>query len=304
MKAIPTRPGRVRPVPRLVAVGSAAVIMLAGCTPATRTGPGQPKSTGLTGSTLPVATATATATPSAAGNGIERLDGKSIVEASYRAAAAAKSVHLTGTYTASVEAFAQLVGTSPTGSSATGSPSTGSPAANSSASNEAPPRNSVIIDTRGSDTAFTATIIVGDLSAQVVRQQASVYLKGNDALATRLSRPQIVDHWARFAASDPKVKGFLALTAPVALLGAVLASKDQELRYVTGSDSTVAEGVGVQVLITEQDSLVGTAVIARTGSPVPLHVKIADATGTVDLGMTDWNAVVPIVTPAPAVEAS
>ncbi|AZI58834.1 hypothetical protein EH165_12490 [Nakamurella antarctica] len=199
---------------------------------------------------------------------------------------------MSGTYTASIEAFARTLGSSEDSVASSVSGSVTTPSALVSAVTDPPqvvPLNSISIDSRGTDDSYVAELIIGNLSASVVRKGEDVYLKANDEFAQRLLLPRMVTSWLHLKVSDQRAKDFITLTSPVGLIGLVLKNPDPSVAYTTGSITTVSEGTGVQVLLTENNLLVGTAVVASRGVPWPLRVRIADSTGSVDFTMKDWN---------------
>ncbi|NYE94489.1 hypothetical protein FHU41_000710 [Psychromicrobium silvestre] len=254
---------------RAAGVVALAVVgfLLAGCTPQASTPATSNQSTSELTSTSPV-TASASATP----NGIEKLNGSDIVAQTITNALVAKSVHLTGSFTAPASA-----------NTATPSPT------------PAPHSEAVTIDLTGSATKFTATFIVGDRSIEMRRLNNVIYMKTNQQAALQLGEPRLAQGFVKYGVEDPMVKSWLAFTDAPTMIKNILQADVPGLTYTTGSVTTSGNVPAIQALITENNRLAGTLLVATTGKPYPLRLTMADETGTADFTMTGW-AMPPVVT--------
>ncbi|AZI57427.1 hypothetical protein EH165_03885 [Nakamurella antarctica] len=163
--------------------------------------------------------------------------------------------------------------------------------------------NSAAIDTKGTQDVYTATLVIGDLSADVIHDASGVYVKGNKEMAERIEQPDLTNGWVHWANLDPRAQSLIALTSPVSLIGIALNNPEPLLSYTTGSLTAGVEGEGVQVLLTEQNVLVGTILVSTIGAPWPLHALISDPTGSIDLSMTEWDTPITVAAPTALVEA-
>lgn len=146
----------------------------------------------------------------------------------------------------------------------------------------------ISIAVTGAPSAFSAKLSAGKQKARIIRVNKEVYIKGNNSLAKSLGIAAVQKNWVKFSVSDTRITKWLRFANVWDLLDTVLKNPGKGVTHeVKAAGVSTASEPTARIDIIDNRNSSGWVLVASTGKPLPIQLKIADHTGSLSLQFTN-----------------
>ncbi|MFZ4896107.1 hypothetical protein ACL9RL_16805 [Plantibacter sp. Mn2098] len=210
-------------------------------------------------------------------NGIESLPAPKLLAVVGDAVRDARSAHVVGTY-------------SPPPPEATGGR-----AAEDVAGEGVDAGNRVVsIDVRGSSTTCLGTVEMDGGGSDRVRSEwrrigDEVFVRGSASFAALIGQEAAEAAFVRFRAGDERIAPWLRLLDPFGPLAGVLETEGSGASIRLGAQGVDRDAQSLQLEMSSDGVLTGTATITTVGPPLPIALAVTDATGRGVFAFDGWG---------------